>query len=78
MKAEQRKAIAMLSILLNECDGRLVINDVVIKEDADGIPVMEEEGEVTYLDEVDANTLNSLIIAWRTEHSQEFNNIINA
>ena len=68
----------MLTILLNACNGKVVINDITIREDADGIPVMEEKGEVTYLDEVDADTLNALIIAWRTEHPQEFNNILNA
>ena len=77
-KANQRRAIAMLSILLNACNDRLVINDIIIKEDPNGIPVMEKNGEVKYLDEIDADTLNSLIIAWRTEHPQEFNNILNA
>ena len=78
MKSEERRALAMLSILLNACDGKLVINNIIIKEDSDGIPVMEENGEVKYLDEVDADTLNSLIIVWGTEHRQEFNNILNA
>ena len=76
-KAEQRRAIAMLSILLNACDGRLVINDMIVRNDDDGIPVLVEGGEVKYLDEIDTDTLNSIIIAWRTENPQEFTRIIN-
>ena len=67
----------MPTILLTACEGRLVTDKGIIRNDAHGIPVMEKDGAVTYLDEMEADVLNALIIAWRTEHPQEFNNILN-